>query len=84
MDRVITSYNYLEYIIMWDLTGKKVKGLYLGVEVLGIVENTFVNYGTAVTHHVVLNDDYVSVSGGVERPKGDVVFIDSQDITEIM
>ena len=69
---------------MWDLTGKKVKGLYLGVEVLGIVENTFVNYGTAVTHHVILNDAYVSNCGSVERPKGDVVFIDSQDITEIM
>ena len=63
---------------MWDLTGKKVKGIYLGVEVTGIVEATYVNYGTAVTHHVILDNDYLN--GNVERLKGDVVFIDSNDV----
>lgn len=63
---------------MWDLTGKHVTGLYLGQKVMGVVEATYVNYGTQVSHHVVLDHDYNN--GAVTRNEGETVIVASDDI----
>lgn len=64
---------------MWNLKGKKVKGIYVGmIEVTGVVEETYANYGRGVTHHVILDEGFSY--GRISRPKGDVVLIDANDV----
>lgn len=67
----------------WNLEGLKVKGEYLGVEVTGLVTETRVLYGTGVCNSVVLDNDVV-VCEGVERKAGNTVFIDREDIKEVL
>lgn len=62
---------------MWDYTGKKVKAIYLNKEVTGLVEATYVNYGTQVSHHIILDNDYDN--GLVQRKAGEVIIACSTD-----
>lgn len=66
---------------MWNLKGKRVKGIYIGmIEVTGVVEETYANYGRGVTHHVILDEGFSVFDGRISRPKGDVVLIDANDV----
>jgi len=62
---------------MWDYTGKKVKSIYLGREITGLVEATYVNYGIQVSHHIILDNDYDN--GIVKRSAGEVIIACSTD-----
>lgn len=66
---------------MWDYTGKKVKSIYLSKEISGLVEATYVNYGTQVSHHIILDNDYDN--GIVKRNAGEVIIACSTDTTII-
>ena len=67
---------------MYDLTGKKVTGTYLDVEVAGVVKATHVNYGKDISHHIVLNKD-VDFGFGVSRTAGEIVIVSNNDLIAV-
>lgn len=64
----------------WDLSGMRVKGLYMeSYPVEGVVRLSRVRYGGTVSHHVVL-DSPVNLYGNLR----DVVILEHKCVTQIM
>lgn len=60
---------------MWDRTGEKVEGQYLGIAISGTVTDSRVKYGGSVQHTIQL-DTPIDVFGEMR----DEVLVDSGDL----
>jgi hypothetical protein len=64
--------------MQWDLTGKRIHGNYLGIEVQGVVQSSRVKLGGKVVHYVKM--DTLKMIHGTLR---DVVSMYTNELTVI-